>query len=333
MAFWKPILDAVRQTGRKSWQARRFVGDGARESARDWGSKRAAHYANRGRRQLRVTGRRIGAPPPIGIDYLASTYDALQIGVPLVAGRVANMAGKAISTPGMLATRSLVTGGVLYGIGSGLGDLSDEMELAGKGGSSLMGVAAFGFKAAGWRAGLRAGPRALSAAKNPNLAKIGNISLKAYESMAYKAPRAMLAGALGVTGRASKSLLTSVPVGIAKLVPNTIRGMGQVGGAFASGIRDKAQIAFGNPLIKPRGILNRLQGLDRAGGHPLLGAMGIGAAAGVLSVNPGTRSVRIPNGINPQNYGSGISYGDNRGYRSVSLGHQNVAQRMMSGGR
>ena len=371
--FYRPLLRKIAQTGRKAWQGRRFVGELNPERAVQGSNRARARIAGRANRaavagQRRVAGAHsyIGQSTQRAPEFIASAYDAMALSAPIVA-KAAGQAGKRFITdpgPAWSAARSIGKGAALYGVGDALGELSSEMEAAGKGGSWIPGLVGFGFKAAGWRAGLRAAPRSLAAMKNPTLKAIGRTSLGMYERLAYKMPRQLAAGVLGVSGRAAGSLLTSVPVGAALLVPRALRGVGQIGKAFAGGLWDTgaaawtkagskgyiAQKAFwSNPAGRdyskymnwaqrqgargaPRGILNRIEGVDlMKGGHPWLGLTAIGAAGGAMSVT--TKPGYVSGGINPQNYGGGITYGNNRGYRSVSLGHQNVAQRMVSGRR
>jgi len=261
--FYRPLLRKIGQAGRKAWQGQQFVGQRNAERAVQGFNRARARVAGRANRgaasAARTASRSTGyaGRARAGAEYVASTYDVLQVTAPIVAkraGTVAYGAGSAaygagrkfIMDPGPAwsAARSIGKGAALYGVGDALGDLGSEMEAAGKGGSWIPGLVGFGFKAAGWRAGLRAAPRSMAAMKNPKLQAIGRTSLGMYERFAYQMPRQLVSGALGVSGRAAGSLLTSVPVGLAKLPVNAARGAAQVGGAFLGGIGDTGAYAW-----------------------------------------------------------------------------------------
>lgn len=174
---------------------------------------------------------------------------------------------------------------------------------------------------------------------------------RVYDQYMY-APEKFLLGAIGGGARAAgKSMLGIRTHGADSSVPFLLRpvhGAFGIGRAVVGGVGDRMRYAgkmvragrnwrnvrrYGMP-----GITGRLMGVR----HPFLGAMGIGAAYGGVNTVMRHEAGRVGDtyyypapsgGINPRNWGGGMTIMNARGGVTYRMGSDRLSQRMARGGR
>lgn len=250
-----------------------------------------------------------------------------------------------------LGLRGDITKAVGYYTGAaGLDYAAQEAQEGGDSGLALLaGAGSFWLKTRGFRQALRA-PLTYGARKMPfsgmdkvlrSYDRIRNVPERLVGRMAKGAMKfgsgAVRPFAIGSEITRDTKRLFGVPLkmpGIAK----PLVGAGEIGYAFGRGTIDRASSLFrgGAPLKYGQGIMGRMMKTK----YPFWGAAGFGFAAGgahyAMKVGAMGGDARgrdwapEPNrGINPRNYGGGITIRGSRGQVRYSMGSRAMSERMM----
>jgi len=243
------------------------------------------------------------------------------------------------------AAMPAVKAGVAFGVSSGLGEIADQTD------NSLIGAAAglgsFWAGTIGFRQALRAplrGARAKWGYRRDALGGSVKQLSKVYDRYMY-APERMVGKALkgglkgfgrAMIGKGKGDYASPVP-----LLLRPLHGMAGMGRAFVGGSVDRVRYAgrvmrHGSKAQKLPGITGRMMGVR----HPFWGAMGVGALYGGARSMQRYSSGRVGDtryapapagGINPRNWGGGITMMNARGGVQYRMGSDQMAQNMARG--
>lgn len=296
------------------------------------------------------TSRWARAPRPSTPVSAATKYGAAE---GTAGGAYVNMADLMLKQPGpiqpfknmagsflMGAAKPALKAGAAFGASTLLEEIADQSDSPFL--SGMASIGSFWAGTLGFRQALRAplrGARAKWGWRRDGVGKSVRSLSRVYDRYMY-APERMAFGLMGGMAKASgKSMLGMRTTGVDSRIPFLLRpvhGAMGIAGAVVRGSVDRGARLFTKRNLP--GISGRLMRVR----HPYLGAMGLGAAYGAAKTYTSYESGRVGDtyyhptpkgGINPRNWGGGITMMNARGGVQYRMGSDRMAGRMARGRR
>ncbi len=236
------------------------------------------------------------------------------------------------------AAKPAIKAGMAFGVSSGLGEIAEQTD------SSFIGAAAslgsFWAGTIGFRQALRApirGARAKWGYRKDALGGAARQLSRVFDKYMFAPEKMIFGGMKGIGKTVGKSQLGIRTVATDSRIPFMLRplhGMAGIGRAVVGGVGDRFRMLGGAKNVP--GIMGRMMGVR----HPFLGALGAGATLGAVDSVTRRRAGRSGDtyyhpapsgGINPRNYGGGMTMMNARGGVQYRMGSDDMSRRMTRG--